>query len=146
MSHELEIEIIRQVHAALALGSCASGVYSPLLWDAATASERREAVQTRQAKAIEICQQCPVRHLCREFAEALPETSGVWGGVVYEDHTRRRYQSRRRLDARQRRARKHLLRALEDPENEGTRCLRGRAKATRPCTTLPVSPPTGVAP
>lgn len=32
------------------------------------------------AKAASICARCPVRQDCRDYATALPATSGVWGG------------------------------------------------------------------
>ncbi|MBC6761109.1 WhiB family transcriptional regulator [Corynebacterium amycolatum] len=103
-----ELRLIRAVHAALADGLCATGDASPHLWDAAVAGEPRKAVERRYAQAIAICEQCPVRQLCHGLAEALPETSGVWGGEVYEDPTKRAYQSRKTVDGRQRKARLRL--------------------------------------
>lgn len=103
-----ELRLIRAVHTALADGLCANEEFDPHLWDAAVAGEPRKTVEQRHAKAIEVCEQCPVKQLCHGLAEALPETSGVWGGVVYEDHTKRAYQSRKKVDARQWRARLKL--------------------------------------
>ena len=108
----LHVNLIRAVHKALAAGSCAQGNYPPDLWDAASAEECRTAARRRQEKAIKICEACPVRSLCKEFAEALPETSGVWGGVVYEDHTKRPYQSRVQLDRQQQRAQARISQIL----------------------------------
>lgn len=105
-----ELVIIKAVHAALAAGSCAQGAYPIQLWDAASRGENRKDAQSRQALAVSICEGCPVKRLCKDFAEALPETSGVWGGVVYEDHTKRKYQSRTTADARQSAARRRLAR------------------------------------
>lgn len=105
-----ELAIIKAVHTALAAGSCAQGAYPIQLWDAASRGEKRKDSEARQALAISICEGCPVKQLCHQFAEALPETSGVWGGVVYEDPTKRKYQSRKSVDSRQRAARRRLAR------------------------------------
>ena len=34
--------------------------------------------------AVEICQTCPVRSQCLEVAQQSRETTGVWGGVLFQ--------------------------------------------------------------
>ena len=51
--------------------------------------------EAEDAKAI--CGQCPVRHLCREWALTTREKEGVWGGAT--ERERRRIIRRRRRSA-----------------------------------------------
>jgi WhiB family redox-sensing transcriptional regulator len=42
--------------------------------------EKREEKDAREASAKVICQRCPVRESCLEYALAIREPHGVWGG------------------------------------------------------------------
>jgi WhiB family redox-sensing transcriptional regulator len=44
--------------------------------------ERREEKRRREARAKEICQTCPVREPCREYALEIREQHGIWGGMT----------------------------------------------------------------
>ncbi len=107
-----DVRLLRTVYLALTVGMCASGDYPPYLWDAASAAETRKQARARQARAVAICEKCPVRDLCGLFADMLPETSGVWGGEVYEDASKRPYESRRVLHERMSVARPELKRLV----------------------------------
>lgn len=48
-----------------------------------------EAVAENKA-AIAVCQRCPVRERCLEFAMATNQRDGVWGGTSEEDRRRMR--------------------------------------------------------
>ena len=43
--------------------------------------ERGPVRQRREARAKEVCFQCPVLERCREHALAVQEPYGVWGGL-----------------------------------------------------------------
>lgn len=43
--------------------------------------ERKEAKAYREARAKEICQACPVRRDCLDYAVAIREPHGIWGGL-----------------------------------------------------------------
>lgn len=47
--------------------------------------ERGQARRSRDSKAIEICQSCPVLLQCREHALSAQEPYGVWGGLTEAD-------------------------------------------------------------
>jgi len=49
------------------------------------------------APALAICQGCPVREACLEFALATNQADGVWGGTTPDE--RRRIRRRRRRQA-----------------------------------------------
>lgn len=49
--------------------------------------------QNNSKKAVAVCDVCPVRVECLEYALALPEPHGVWGGMT---ETARRTEMRRR--------------------------------------------------
>ena len=42
--------------------------------------ERREEKERREARAKEICDRCPVRDTCLEYALKVREAHGIWGG------------------------------------------------------------------
>ncbi|GGT26717.1 MULTISPECIES: WhiB family transcriptional regulator [Streptomyces] len=44
--------------------------------------ERGSARKHREARAVAVCRDCPVRPECRSFAEASRQTYGVWGGAT----------------------------------------------------------------
>lgn len=44
-------------------------------------SERRDARRRREAAAKAICERCPVRRPCLDFAIAIREQHGIWGGL-----------------------------------------------------------------
>ena len=50
----------------------------------------------REAKAVElaICRHCPVRPDCLEYALAINQPSGIWGGMVPKDRARLRKERR----------------------------------------------------
>jgi len=43
--------------------------------------ERREERAARELRAKALCDRCPVRETCLEFALAVNESHGVWGGL-----------------------------------------------------------------
>lgn len=43
--------------------------------------ERRDERERREAKAVVICGQCSVRTECLEYALAIREPHGIWGGL-----------------------------------------------------------------
>lgn len=51
--------------------------------------ERRDEREAREAKAKAICAQCPVREPCRDFALAVREPHGIWGGLTESERRRR---------------------------------------------------------
>jgi WhiB family redox-sensing transcriptional regulator len=44
--------------------------------------ERKEEKEAREARAKEICTACSVIKPCREFALAIKEPHGIWGGLT----------------------------------------------------------------
>jgi WhiB family transcriptional regulator, redox-sensing transcriptional regulator len=56
------------------------------------AAERRR----RLRKAIRICEQCPVRQVCRRYALENGEKFGVWGGLTETERRRIRSQAHER--------------------------------------------------
>ena len=64
-------------------GLCSSGLGWPEgLWDLSLAEETTSQRHRRQAAAIRICEDCPVRQLCAEYA-STEQQSGIWGGQVF---------------------------------------------------------------
>lgn len=51
-------------------------------------------IYARKAKLI--CFACPVQEQCREYAEAIGEEYGIWGGVSREDSYREQRNARNR--------------------------------------------------
>lgn len=47
-------------------------------------------------KAIELCNQCPVRQQCLEYAVFAPETYGIWGGLLPRQRLALRNAARKR--------------------------------------------------
>jgi WhiB family redox-sensing transcriptional regulator len=43
--------------------------------------ERREEKNAREAVAKSFCLRCPVRDVCLEYALAMREAHGIWGGL-----------------------------------------------------------------
>ncbi|MGH9076321.1 MAG: WhiB family transcriptional regulator [Acidimicrobiales bacterium] len=43
--------------------------------------ERKEAKETREAKAKGICRSCSVRPACLDYALRIREPHGIWGGL-----------------------------------------------------------------
>ena len=70
-----------------------SGVDSDIFFPASEDDEQA----TGQAKAI--CQECPVREACLQYALATNQSAGVWGGLDAGDRRR----MRRRIRDRERR-------------------------------------------
>lgn len=54
---------------------------------APTQFEHKPEREAREAKAKAICERCPVRLPCLEWALATQEPFGVWGG--YSEHERK---------------------------------------------------------
>ncbi len=50
--------------------------------------ERGPRRRGRDAKAVAICQTCPVLIRCRDYALATREPYGVWGGLTEDDRER----------------------------------------------------------
>ncbi len=44
-------------------------------------SERRDEKERRERQAKALCQQCPVRSDCLDFAISTNESFGIWGGL-----------------------------------------------------------------
>jgi hypothetical protein len=42
-----------------------------------------------KALAARLCAECPLRDLCRDFAEASKPSAGIWAGIPYPRHGRR---------------------------------------------------------
>ncbi|HYF12169.1 MAG TPA: WhiB family transcriptional regulator [Actinomycetota bacterium] len=55
--------------------------------------EKRYEKDAREAKAKAICDRCPVREPCLEYALRIREPHGVWGGL---NETERRHVLRQR--------------------------------------------------
>lgn len=53
------------------------------------------------ARALELCERCPVRQPCRDYADLLDLREGVWGGATPRQRARER--SQRAAAARERR-------------------------------------------
>ncbi|MGI9607284.1 MAG: WhiB family transcriptional regulator [Acidimicrobiales bacterium] len=72
---------------------------NPLLWQERAAcrgplgsvffpppvTERKREKLSREARAKEICQGCPVLADCREYALSIREPHGVWGGLSEQE-------------------------------------------------------------
>jgi WhiB family redox-sensing transcriptional regulator len=43
--------------------------------------ERKDEREAREARAKEICGLCPVRRQCLDYALAIREPHGIWGGL-----------------------------------------------------------------
>ncbi len=43
--------------------------------------ERKEDKEARERRAKSICQSCPVRKPCLEYALTIKEPHGIWGGL-----------------------------------------------------------------
>jgi WhiB family transcriptional regulator, redox-sensing transcriptional regulator len=86
----MEPPSLRDRSAAVAdLSGAACRIADPDLFfgpEAETAEERRR----REAKAISICADCPVRPACLARALANREQHGVWGGVSFPTKNRTR--------------------------------------------------------
>lgn len=54
--------------------------------------------QRSSARALRVCATCPVRTECLEYALALPEKHGVWGGMT-EGERRQELRRRERVAA-----------------------------------------------
>lgn len=64
-------------------GLCSSGEYDPNLW---YPDPPRVEQKSREAKII--CQGCPVKLACADWALLHREIAGVWGGLSAEDRKR----------------------------------------------------------
>jgi WhiB family transcriptional regulator, redox-sensing transcriptional regulator len=60
-------------------------------------SERAGERRRRLRQAVQVCQQCPVRLVCRRYALEHGEKFGVWGGLTETE--RRRIRSRAFVEA-----------------------------------------------
>jgi WhiB family redox-sensing transcriptional regulator len=59
--------------------------------------ERREEKDRREAKAKAICERCPVRSMCLDYALRVREAHGIWGGL--NEFERRQLLRQRALQA-----------------------------------------------
>jgi WhiB family transcriptional regulator, redox-sensing transcriptional regulator len=55
--------------------------------------------EIREAKAKEVCRQCPVRMPCLDFALSNSIKHGIWGGLNEQERARERRRRTRRPDA-----------------------------------------------
>ena len=58
-----------------------SGNHSHLFFPPST-SERKEEREKREVRAKSICQICPVKMPCFEYAAEIKEPYGIWGGLT----------------------------------------------------------------
>ncbi|SEB31544.1 WhiB family transcriptional regulator [Rhodococcus koreensis] len=58
-------------------------------------NERGTARGQRESRARQICQDCPVLTQCREYALAVGEPYGIWGGMTETDRRRHTNRARR---------------------------------------------------
>ncbi len=58
-------------------------------------TEQRVVTEERHAKAVVICQRCPVKQECLEYALGNSEKMGVWGGTT--PRQRRRMLAKERI-------------------------------------------------
>ncbi len=47
-----------------------------------TYPERKDERDAREARAKAICQECPVRSECLDYAISIREPHGIWGGLT----------------------------------------------------------------
>ncbi len=59
--------------------------------------ERGRARAQREARAKEMCRECPVLRQCRSHALAVNEPYGIWGGLSETERDALARRSRRRL-------------------------------------------------
>ena len=45
-------------------------------------AERKDERERREERAKSICQVCPVRNACHEYAMEIREPYGIWGGLT----------------------------------------------------------------
>jgi len=64
--------------------------------DDETRVERAAERRRRLRQAIRICEQCPVRQVCRRYALENGEKFGVWGGLTETERRRIRSQAHER--------------------------------------------------
>jgi WhiB family redox-sensing transcriptional regulator len=72
---------------ALCVGDDAVNFFAP------NHMERKEEKDLREGRARALCDRCPVRGECLEYALSVGETHGIWGGL--NELQRRRLQQRR---------------------------------------------------
>ncbi|ABG92362.1 possible transcriptional regulator, WhiB family protein [Rhodococcus jostii RHA1] len=72
-------------------------IVSPALFFHPT-NERGPKRQKRIHEAKKICSQCPVQRPCRDYALAVREPFGIWGGMSEEDRDRILGRGRGRAD------------------------------------------------
>jgi WhiB family transcriptional regulator, redox-sensing transcriptional regulator len=63
------------------------------------ANEPRPDREIREAKAKAVCQLCPVRTQCLDYALRNAIRHGIWGGLDDEERARERRRRARRPDA-----------------------------------------------
>ena len=69
------------VHDTWQLRAACRGPHSALFFPP-THPERRDEREARERRAKAICGECAVRRDCREFALAVREPHGIWGGLT----------------------------------------------------------------
>lgn len=52
---------------------------------------------TQLAIALSICEGCPFRRPCADYAQAQPQVRGIWGGTTDESRRRVRRNGKRRI-------------------------------------------------
>ncbi|WP_101790981.1 WhiB family transcriptional regulator [Nonomuraea indica] len=54
------------------------------------AGEKQNEKRHREARAVAICDRCPVKLKCRQTAFVLKQDEGVWGGLGEEERKTKR--------------------------------------------------------
>ncbi len=71
---------VQTTERAWQLRAACRGPHAKLFFPPATL-ERREDRQARERRAKAICAECPVRGPCLDYALAIREPHGIWGGL-----------------------------------------------------------------
>lgn len=58
-----------------------SGNHSHLFFPPST-QERKDERERREMRAKAVCQVCPVKSECRDYAMSIREPYGIWGGLT----------------------------------------------------------------
>lgn len=70
----------------LEFGLCANADWPAGLWDSWLADEDFVERRRRHGSARQVCEECPVRSLCEDYAFDS-HAEGVWGGRVFSEYT-----------------------------------------------------------
>lgn len=73
------------IKAIIDLGDETPCQQNPDYWDDDLPGLDWETRKTQIAGAKKLCDECPVKFLCREYAVTAHEPAGVWGGLSTAD-------------------------------------------------------------